>query len=582
MYIGNNEKSPLVFPIGYKRNRVVSLSTHDIIVHMDDDDYYPPESVLARVRCLLLYNDTRCVGCEYVRTFNLFTEQTLEAHETVHTNLSESTLTYHKSFWEERHFEPMSSQGEGIAFIENRLNECLSIPSVFVITQFDHLQNTCKRYSTTSPMNNTYTCFLDSLDNNTRLFITELRDRIALHLPDTRRMIEFIKTCGTRAKASALLSTLPNNLQRHPIAIDLRRKHIQNKKHYDIVFYCGSGSLMSFTNVWDDTQCSNIGGSEEAVLNLAHAFVTFGRNVHVFNERDDVIRNKKGVTFEPWYTFCPLNKCNTVIVWRDPSNLELSFNAKCVLFDVHDFLPSVWFKSTYRVDVILLKSMFQYTIVPSELHYKCKCIPNGVHCTTLKTSRTNTILCTSSPERCWHSLFRLAKDLCVDFPSFRVVHAYSLDNVRQSVYWNTLKQYIEQSFGNVDILGNVPLNKIDELYQTSSVFVYPTTFPEIDCVSLTKAITNGCRCIHTSAGAMREKETYGTTCTPSRTLTSTNTDFQLNDEEYNDFRNAVYETLHSLTRSSSPNTEKARNTFAVMTVARLWNDCIKKVKKKTF
>ena len=81
---------------------------------------------------------------------------------------------------------------------------------------------------------------------------------------------------------------------------------------------------------------------------------------------------------------------------------------------------------------------------------------------------------------------------------------------------------------------------------------------------------------------MREKETYGTTCTPSRTLTSTNTDFQLNDEEYNDFRNAVYETLHSLTRSSSPNTEKARNTFAVMTVARLWNDCIKKCEKKTF
>jgi len=105
-------------------------------------------------------------------------------------------------------------------------------------------------------MNNTHTtCFLDSLDNSTRLFIIELRDRIAYYLPDTRRMIEFIKACGTRAKASALLSTLPNNLQRHPIAIDLRRKHIQNKKHYDIVFYCGSGSLMSFTNVWDDTHC---------------------------------------------------------------------------------------------------------------------------------------------------------------------------------------------------------------------------------------------------------------------------------------------------------------------------------------
>ena len=199
---------------------------------------YPPESVLARVRCLLSYDDTRCVGCEYVRTFNLFTEHTLEAHETVHTNLSESTLTYYKAFWEECPFETKCSQGEGIAFIKDRLHECLSIPSVFVITQFDHLQNTCTRYTTTVPLNNNkYTCFLDSVDNNTRVFITELRDRIALHLPDTKFLIQFIKTCGTKTKASALLPTLPKHLQRHPIAIDLQRKHIQNKKKIMILFF---------------------------------------------------------------------------------------------------------------------------------------------------------------------------------------------------------------------------------------------------------------------------------------------------------------------------------------------------------
>ena len=98
---------------------------------------------------------------------------------------------------------------------------------------------------------------------------------------------------------------------------------------------------MSFTKVWDYTNCSDIGGSEEAVLNLAHAFTVLGRKVCIFNERDDTIQSNKGITFAPWYTFSPLHKCNTVIVWRDPSNLELSFNAKCVLFDVHDFLPSV-------------------------------------------------------------------------------------------------------------------------------------------------------------------------------------------------------------------------------------------------
>ena len=159
--------------------------------------------------------------------------------------------------------------------------------------------------------------------------------------------------------------------------------------------------------------------------------------------------------------------------------------------------------------------------------------------------------------------------------------------MRQSAYWNTLHQYTEQkqTYTNVDILGNVAIDKIDELYRTSLVFVYPTTFPEIDCVSLTKAIINGCYCVHTSAGAMCEKETYGTVCIPSRTHTSTDTNntnnFELNETEYNDFRNALYETLctASHTSSSSPNMKNAKETFAITRVARFWHDCIKKYKK---
>jgi len=61
----------LKFPIGYKRNLAVKLSSHDTLVHIDDDDYYPPESILARVRALTIDTlRTRCVGCLSVRTFH--------------------------------------------------------------------------------------------------------------------------------------------------------------------------------------------------------------------------------------------------------------------------------------------------------------------------------------------------------------------------------------------------------------------------------------------------------------------------------------------------------------------------------
>ena len=39
--------------MGMKRNICVEHADHDIIVHMDDDDYYPPESIYSRVSALI-------------------------------------------------------------------------------------------------------------------------------------------------------------------------------------------------------------------------------------------------------------------------------------------------------------------------------------------------------------------------------------------------------------------------------------------------------------------------------------------------------------------------------------------------
>ena len=41
--------------VAHKRNLGVAKASNDIIIHMDDDDYYPPESVIARVKALIKY-----------------------------------------------------------------------------------------------------------------------------------------------------------------------------------------------------------------------------------------------------------------------------------------------------------------------------------------------------------------------------------------------------------------------------------------------------------------------------------------------------------------------------------------------
>ena len=565
VYIGDRTER-VVFPIGYKRNRINALCTHDIVVHMDDDDYYPPESVLARVRTLMKYN-VRCVGCETVRTFHLFTEHTCEATETCSINMSESSLAYKKSFWLERPFLPKCSTGEGIAFLKDRYTDCLALPSVFVITQFDHSCNTVKRSLPNTIFHGKK--FLDSIDEETRRFVLHLRDSIAFVLPDTQKIVSFMKRFGSVQKASRFLNTLDTVLQRHPLCLQVRRTYTTHKR-YDIVFYCGSGSYMSFNRVWDYENCLNIGGSEEAVLRLASCFALSGRQVHVFNERDTEFVHSTGVVFRPWYTFCPLDPCRTVIVWRDPSNLCMPFRARQVLFDVHDFIPLEWLRTIERVDKIMLKSEYHRCVVPLSMHPKCVVIPNGIVLSSLPhTSRENALLCTSSPERCWPTLFRLARDLEHAFPQYRIIHAYTLENVRMSSHWQRLRQYVDHPYPNIDIRGHV--TDIEQLYRTCRVFVYPTTFPEIDCVSLTKAIVYGCRCVHTSSGAMKEKERYGTFCVPTRTETCENKTFDLNDEEYTVFRDTVYDVLR---HEDSTQDSKAHDMFRIETVHESWKSVL--------
>ena len=53
--------------LGKKRNYMHEKSSGSYIVYMDDDDYYPPESILARVKTLMKYKDKG----EYVGSFSL-------------------------------------------------------------------------------------------------------------------------------------------------------------------------------------------------------------------------------------------------------------------------------------------------------------------------------------------------------------------------------------------------------------------------------------------------------------------------------------------------------------------------------
>lgn len=131
--------------IGRKRNICVEKATNDIIVFWDDDDYYPADSLINRVGNLLKSNKD-CVFCSSIGCFHIQKLSSIinisPTQYSLEKKVSESTLTFKKSFWKDKEFKYTDRLNEGEYFIEGRVDKCKEISWEGVIVQLLHSYNT--------------------------------------------------------------------------------------------------------------------------------------------------------------------------------------------------------------------------------------------------------------------------------------------------------------------------------------------------------------------------------------------------------------------------------------------------------
>jgi hypothetical protein len=136
-------------PIGAMRNRGIKRAQHDIILFMDDDDHYPPTSFRRRVSWLLKHPwNPQAVACTTIACYDL-----LKGTSAVNTppwslglkgRLSEATLAFRKSWWEEKKF-PKVSMAEGEGFVEGREQDILELQPQQAIVAMSHSKNASSR-----------------------------------------------------------------------------------------------------------------------------------------------------------------------------------------------------------------------------------------------------------------------------------------------------------------------------------------------------------------------------------------------------------------------------------------------------
>lgn len=179
-YIRMSTQTPI--PMGQKRNLCVQNCSHDLIISMDDDDYYPPESIISRVKCLIKYPNIGCVGCNQIGCYDLVNQTSSLASDGQHF-FSEASMGFRRSFWEQRPFFDSDQRGEGKYFLQYRQQELLNIPFQFVITAINHHSNLSEEIRKTNPKNNVntnnnQTDLFNLFNEETQMFFTSLRQQI--------------------------------------------------------------------------------------------------------------------------------------------------------------------------------------------------------------------------------------------------------------------------------------------------------------------------------------------------------------------------------------------------------------------
>lgn len=140
--------------IGEKRNCAIEQASNDIILFMDDDDHYPPTSFRRRVAWLTKGSKRGIVGganiacCTTIALYDLLRGTSAVNVPPFNISLaervSEATLTFRKSAWEERRF-PNVSIAEGEEWISGREEQVIEMPPQQIIVAFTHGQNQSSR-----------------------------------------------------------------------------------------------------------------------------------------------------------------------------------------------------------------------------------------------------------------------------------------------------------------------------------------------------------------------------------------------------------------------------------------------------
>jgi len=129
-------------PLGKKRNLMHEKSKGDIIVYMDDDDYYPPERVSHAVTMLLTHPNALCAGASEIYIWFKHIQKMYQFGPYGPNHATAGTFAFRREMLRDHKYEDQAALAEEKAFLKNYSVPFVQLEPKKTILVFSHIHNT--------------------------------------------------------------------------------------------------------------------------------------------------------------------------------------------------------------------------------------------------------------------------------------------------------------------------------------------------------------------------------------------------------------------------------------------------------
>ena len=278
----------------------------------------------------------------------------------------------------------------------------------------------------------------------------------------------------------------------------------------DIVYYCGH-SRVKF-----GPEDSQLGGSEQAVVNLARAWTKQGQSVVVYGNVN--VGEYDGVRYLPAETFDFRANYKRLIFWRGFGMSRIGlFTGKTeqLIVDLHDHTSDSMFTPDIidRVDYFMVKSKWHASFWPRLPSYKIRIVPNAIDLPLYNQVKAQNI--TRQPLRmCYTSCYTRGLVPLLEqtwpfirhhLPGAKLYVCYGSDLIENRELQQRLERALKQP--GVIHLGRINHDKVARLQASCSLHLYPCNMPkaETDCLSVRESAYLGCQPVVFGEGVFLER-----------------------------------------------------------------------------